>query len=107
MPLFGASNAVLTAVAVQSDESQAAPQSNHSPWKLRASASLTADTAMMNVALVTVALSGRMLVSHCTKPLFTANVPPVKLRATPMLAAALKQVLNATLAYAAGVVLAA
>ena len=43
----------------------------------------TADTRKVSVALVTSALSGRALVSHCSKPLLSAYVLPLKLRLTP------------------------
>ena len=46
----------------------------------------TVNTRTVSAALVTSALSGSALVSHCSKPLLTAYVPPVKLRLTPTLA---------------------
>jgi hypothetical protein len=107
MPLLAALKAVLAAVSVQSEASQLAPQVNHSPWKLRVSASLTVVTDTVNVALVTAALSGRALVSHCSRPLLTPYVLPERLRLTPTLAGPTQHWLKARLPYVVGVVLAA
>jgi hypothetical protein len=68
---MGVENAVLAGVTVQSALSQLGPQVNHSPCSAYASTLSRTRTCTPSVALVTVALSGKLLVSHRSKPTLT------------------------------------